>query len=66
MVFLIAIRKLEYFLNACVMDSWIHARAWELLLAMLAMDATVGIPGVMAAPIYYAYPKNELSAQNLI
>jgi hypothetical protein len=33
---------------------------------MLVMDAIFGIPGVVAAPIYYAYLKNELSAQNLI
>ena len=30
------------------------------------MEAIFGIPGVVAAPIYYAYLKNELSAQNLI
>ena len=33
---------------------------------MLVMDAFFGIPGVIAAPIYYAYLKNELTAQNLI
>src|ERR1700712_1450024 len=66
LVFLIVIHKLEYFVNARVMGSQIHARAWELLLAMLVMDAIFGISGVVAAPIYYAYLKNELSAQNLI
>jgi len=60
------IHKLEYFVNARVMGGQIHARAWELLLAMLAMDAVFGIPGVIAAPIFYAYLKNELKAQNLI
>jgi predicted PurR-regulated permease PerM len=64
--FLVIIHKLEYFVNARVMGGRIHARAWELLLAMLVMDAIFGIPGVIAAPIYYAYLKNELSAQNLI
>src|SRR5829696_6400979 len=64
--FLVVIHKLEYFVNARVMGSQIHARAWELLLAMLVMDAIFGIPGVIAAPIYYAYLKNELSAQKLI
>ena len=48
------------------MGGQIQARAWELLLAMLVMEAIFGIPGVVAAPIYYAYLKNELSAQNLI
>jgi predicted PurR-regulated permease PerM len=33
---------------------------------MLVMDAVFGIPGVIAAPIYYAYLKNELSAKTLI
>jgi predicted PurR-regulated permease PerM len=58
--------QLEYFVNARVMGSEIHARARELLVAMLVMDAIFGIPGVAAAPIYYAYPKNELSARSLI
>jgi predicted PurR-regulated permease PerM len=64
--FLVVIHKLEYFVNARVMGGQINARAWELLLAMLVMDAIFGIPGVIAAPIYYAYLKNELSAKNLI
>src|SRR3954465_7610317 len=66
LVFLVVIHKLEYFVNARVMGAQIHARAWELLLAMLAMDAIFGIPGVVAAPIYYAYLKNELSVRRLI
>ena len=44
----------------------IEARAWELLRAMLLMEAAFGSTGLIAAPIYYAYLKNELSAQNLI
>ena len=66
LAFLVVIHKLEYFVNARVMGGQIHARAWEILLAMLAMDAVFGIPGVIAAPIYYAYLKNELKTQNLI
>jgi predicted PurR-regulated permease PerM len=66
LVFLIAIHKLEYFINARIIGGQIRARAWELLLAMLVMEAAFGIPGVIAAPIYYAYLKNELSARGLI
>jgi len=66
LAFLVVIHKLEYFVNARVMGGQIHARAWELLVAMLIMDAVFGIPGVIAAPIFYAYLKNELSAQKLI
>ena len=42
------------------------ARAWELLIAMLAMEAAFGIPGVVAAPIYYAYVKAELVERELV
>jgi predicted PurR-regulated permease PerM len=66
LIFLVAIHKLEYFVNARIIGGQIHARAWELLLAMLVMDALFGIPGVIAAPIYYAYIKDELSAKRLV
>jgi predicted PurR-regulated permease PerM len=66
LVFLIAIHKLEYFINARIIGGQIRARAWELLLAMLVMESAFGIPGVIAAPIYYAYIKYELSARGLI
>lgn len=58
--FLIAIHKLEYFLNARIVGGQIEARAWELLLAMLVMEAVFGMPGLVAAPIFYAYVKREL------
>jgi predicted PurR-regulated permease PerM len=66
LAFLIVIHKLEYFLNARIVGSQIQAKAWELLLAMLVMEAAFGIAGVAAAPIYYAYLKDELSARGLI
>ena len=66
LVFLVLIHKLEYFVNARIIGAKIRARAWELLLAMLVMDAAFGIPGVIAAPIYYAYLKDELAARRLI
>jgi predicted PurR-regulated permease PerM len=64
--FLIGVHKLEYFVNARIIGGRIRARAWELLLAMLVMDAAFGIPGVIVAPIYYAYLKDELAARGLI
>lgn len=66
LVFLVAIHKLEYFINARIIGGQIRARAWELLLAMLVMEAAFGIPGVIAAPIFYAYLKSELSTRGLI
>lgn len=66
LVFLVVIHKLEYFLNARIIGGQIHARAWELLIAMLVMEAAFGIPGVIAAPIYYAYLKSALMEKGLI
>lgn len=60
LVFLVVIHKVEYFLNARIVGSSISAHAWELLLAMLAMEAAFGLGGVVAAPIFYAYLKQEL------
>lgn len=62
LIYLVAIHKLEYFLNARLVGTQIQARAWELLLAMLLMEAAFGIAGLIAAPIYYAYLKAELFA----
>ena len=66
LVFLVVIHKLEYFLNARIVGRQIQARAWELLIAILAMEAAFGLPGVVAAPIYYAFLKDELTAQGLV
>ena len=64
--FLILIHKLEYFLNARIVGTQINASAWELLIAMLLMEAAFGLPGLIAAPVYYAYLKSELVAERLI
>ena len=66
LVFLILIHKLEYFVNARIVGSQIRAHAWELLLAMLVMEAAFGVIGVVAAPIYYAYIKDELVARGWV
>jgi predicted PurR-regulated permease PerM len=66
LAFLVVIHKLEYFLNARIVGSRIKAAAWELLVAMLLMEAAFGIAGLVAAPIYYAYLKNELAARGLV
>lgn len=66
LVFLVVIHKLEYFLNARIVGAQISARAWELLVAMLLMEAAFGLSGIVAAPIYYAYLKDELTARELV
>jgi predicted PurR-regulated permease PerM len=66
LAYLVVIHKLEYFLNARIVGGRISARSWELLIAMLTMEAAFGMGGLVAAPIYYAYLKNELRAAKLI
>jgi predicted PurR-regulated permease PerM len=66
LAYLVVIHKFEYFLNARIIGGQIQARAWEMLIAMLAMEAVFGIVGLVAAPVYYAYLKNELAARELI
>lgn len=66
LLFLVVIHKFEYFLNARIVGGQIRANAWELLIAMVLMEAAFGIAGVVAAPIYYAYIKSELRVRELI
>jgi predicted PurR-regulated permease PerM len=66
LVFLVVIHKLEYFVNARLVAGRINAAAWELLIAMLLMERLFGIPGLVSAPIIYAYVKGELSAYGLV
>ena len=66
LLFLIVLHKLEYFLNAKIIGTEIKAQAWELLIAMLVMESAFGLTGVVAAPVFYAYLKQELMHKQLI
>lgn len=66
LLFLIVIHKLEYFLNARIVGRRTECRAWELLMAMVVMEAAFGISGVIAAPIFYTYVKAELADRGLV
>jgi predicted PurR-regulated permease PerM len=66
LVFLVLIHKLEYFTNAKIVGGEVHARAWELLCAMLFMEALFGVTGLIAAPVVYAWMKSEIKERHLI
>ena len=66
LVFLIVLHKVEYFLNAQIIGTQIKSRAWELLISMVVMESLFGLPGVVVAPILYAYVKQELTHNDLI
>ena len=62
LVFLILIHKAEYFINAKVIGHRTHMGVWELLTVMFVMEAIFGPAGLVAAPLFYAYAKQELQA----
>ena len=66
LVFLVVVHKLEYLINARIVGGYIHAAAWEILLALFALEAAFGVPGVVMAPIVYAYAKGELLDRGLL
>jgi predicted PurR-regulated permease PerM len=66
LIFLVVIHKLEYFLNAKIVGAETRSSAWELLCAMVFLEAAFGSAGLIAAPLYYAYIKNEFSEAGLI
>lgn len=60
LLFLVAIHKFEYVINAKVVGKRTNTAAWELLVAMFVGESIFGVAGLVAAPLYYAYVKNEL------
>ena len=66
LIFLIAIHKMEYFINAKIIGDRTHMSAWELLAAMFVMEAIFGPAGLVAAPLFYAYAKSELEASGWV
>lgn len=66
LLFLVIIHKLEYFTNARIVGGHVKASVWELLCAMLLMEAVFGIAGLVAAPVVYAWLKAELKSKQLV
>ena len=66
LLFLVAINKFEYFINAKVVGKRTNTAAWELLSVMFIGEAIFGVAGLVAAPLYYAYAKRELLDAGLI
>ena len=66
LVFMVVVHKAEYFLNARIIGAQVNAKAWELLAAILVMETLFGVPGLVAAPVFYALLKKELSDNGLV
>ena len=66
LLFLVLIHKAEYFMNARIVGHEVQATAWELLSAMLLLEAVFGVVGLVAAPVLYAWLKAEVKEQKMI
>lgn len=66
LLFLVLIHKAEYFMNARIVGHEVQATAWELLSAMLFMEAAFGMVGLVAAPVVYAWLKAEVKERGMI
>lgn len=64
--FLVAIHKLEYLVNARIVGGQIGAQAWEIFLAIVVFEVSFGLPGVVVAPVAYAWVKGELAELGLV
>jgi predicted PurR-regulated permease PerM len=59
--FLVAIHKLEYFLNSKIIGDRIRNPIWLTLLALIIGERLMGIPGMVLAPVVLNYLRLELS-----
>jgi predicted PurR-regulated permease PerM len=66
LLFLIVIHKTEYLINAKILGQQTNTAAWELLAVMFIGEAVFGLPGLVSAPLYYAYVKMELQVTKLV
>lgn len=61
LTFLVAIHKLEYFLNSKIIGDRIKNPVWLTLLGLILGEKLMGIPGLILAPVVLNYLKVEAS-----
>ncbi len=61
LIYLVAIHKTEYFINARTVGSRVQVASWEILAAMLTGEALFGVPGLVTAPLLYPFFKREVT-----
>lgn len=59
LLFLIGIHKLEYFLNSRIIGSRIRTPVWLMLLGLIIGERTMGLCGMILAPVLLYYLKVE-------
>jgi predicted PurR-regulated permease PerM len=61
LVFLVAVHKLEYFLNSKIVGWRIHNPLWLTLLGLIVGERLLGVPGMILAPVVLNYIRLEAS-----
>jgi predicted PurR-regulated permease PerM len=65
LIFLVAIHKLEYFLNSKIIGDRIKNPMWLTLIGIVLGEKLMGIPGMILAPVVLHYIKVEASRRKL-
>ena len=60
LIFLIAIHKLEYFLNSKIIGGWTRNPVWLTLIGLILGERLMGIPGLILAPVVLNYLRVEM------
>jgi predicted PurR-regulated permease PerM len=60
-IFLVAIHKLEYFLNSKIIGGWTRNPVWLTLIGLIIGEIVMGIPGMILAPVVLHYLRVEMS-----
>lgn len=66
LVWLMAIHKLEYIINAKVLGTQTNIATWELLSVIFIAHSLLGVQGLVLGPLYYSYVKSELKFAKII
>jgi predicted PurR-regulated permease PerM len=65
LIFLVAIHKLEYFLNSKIIGDRIRNPMWLTLIGIVLGEKLMGIPGMILAPVVLHYIKVEASKNKI-
>jgi predicted PurR-regulated permease PerM len=65
LLFLVVVHKLEYFLNSKIVGDRIRNPIWLTMLGLMVGELTMGIPGMILAPVFLHYLKVEASKIHL-
>ena len=61
LLFLVAVHKLEYFLNSRIIGARIRNPVWLMLLGLLVGERVMGLSGMILAPVVLYYLKVEIA-----